>query len=286
MSRNLVKQRFAVVSPDDKRIIDTSELMQQRLEEYNRKQSQKEASSFVAGLKAEEINLPESEENSSQELEPSEMLKRAEKEAVRMLDEAKAEAERILAEAGAKAIDIQEEARNLAEVEKAKVYADAKQSGYNEGIQQAMLEGEAAKQEYMNKEREAIAYYQQQIDLLEPQLVDVITEIYEHIFHVELHSYREILSFLISSAIRKNDGGHEFIIHVSKEDYPYINMQKKQIIASAVAGSSTVEILEDITLSKNDCMIETENGIFDCGLGTQMAELKRRLQLLSWTKEE
>ena len=73
----------------------------------------------------------------------------------------------------------------------------------------------------------------------------------------------------------KNRGQPSFLVHVSKEDYPYVSMQKKQIMAGATAPNSTVEIVEDMTLGKGECMIETESGIFDCGLGTQLSELRR-----------
>ena len=63
-------------------------------------------------------------------------------------------------------------------------------------------------------------------------------------------------------------------------------MQRKQLLTSAVAGNSTVDIVEDLTLAKNECIIETDGGIFDCGLGTQLAELKQKLMLLAWSKEE
>ena len=39
--------------------------------------------------------------------------------------------------------------------------------------------------------------------------------------------------------------------HCSKEDYPYVSMQKKQIMAGATAPNSTVEIVEDMTLALN-----------------------------------
>ena len=47
--------------------------------------------------------------------------------------------------------------------------------------------------------------------------------------------------------------------------------------------NATLEIVEDRTLNKNECLIETEDGIFDCSLSTQLTELKRKLQLLSYT---
>ena len=286
LSSNLVKQMFTVVSTEDKRVIDTSTLIQQRLEEYNQQQREKESKGFVAGLRAEEVVLPDDEESGMEQMDGDVLLEHAGQEAKRILEQAREEADNIVAQAQAKALQMCEDAKTQAEVEKNKVISEARQAGYNEGLNQARMEGEAARQEFLRKEKEVEAFYQQQIDVLEPQLVDVITGIYEHIFHVELRSYREILTFLISSTLRKIDGSHDFIIHVSKEDYPYVNMQKKQIVAGAVSSNCNVEILEDIALSKNDCLIETENGIFDCGLGTQMSELKQKIKLLSWVKEE
>ena len=43
-----------------------------------------------------------------------------------------------------------------------------------------------------------------------------------------------------------------------------------------------VELLEDVTLGKNECMIETGNGVFDCSLGTQLEALNEELRLLSY----
>ena len=123
---------------------------------------------------------------------------------------------------------------------------------------------------------------QKRLDELEPEFVDTITGIYEHIFHVDLHSYREVLCYLISTTMRKSEDNRSFLIHVSKEDYPYVSMQKKQISAGAAAPNATVEIVKDITLGKGECLIETEGGIFDCGLGTQLSELRQKLKLLSY----
>ena len=61
-------------------------------------------------------------------------------------------------------------------------------------------------------------------------------------------------------------------------------MQKKALL-TGVAHAANVEIIEDMTLSEGECLIETGGGIFDCGLGTQLAGLKKELKLLSYTKE-
>ncbi len=128
--------------------------------------------------------------------------------------------------------------------------------------------------------------YSALIDELEPQFIDTITAVYNHIFQVELESERNILVHLIETTLRKVESSRTFIVHVSKDDYPYVNMQKKDLSEGAVGGRGVLEVVEDITLHKNECMIETDGGVFDCGLGTQLDELTKRLKLLSFSKNE
>lgn len=211
---------------------------------------------------------------------------KAQDDAKEILEQARAEAQALLAQAREEAEQICSKAREEAASEKAQVLSQARQQGYQEGLVKAQAHEGAMEQEYLEKAQNLEEAYQQQIDILEPQFVDTITGIYEHIFQIELSSYREILTSLISTVLHKLEGSRSFIIHVSKEDYAYVSMQKKQLLAGAVSENTVVDVVEDLTLGKNDCMIETENGIFDCGLGTQLSELRRQLMLLAWTKEE
>ncbi len=278
VSNGLVKQVFTVVQSEEKRVIDAGEVMQMREERLARWRAEDEAG-FVSGLAAEEVELPQGEGG-----EESNVIKSRES-ADQIMENAQAAAQTALAAAQAEAQRIQEEARALAETEKNRIFDEAKQQGYSEGFAEAQKQADAARQEYQEKAAELDLAYQQQIEELEPRMVETISAIYEHIFHVELGSYREILANLISDTLRKIEGGHEFLIHVSKEDYPYVSMQKKQITAGVVSANCNVEVVEDLTLGKNECLIEAESGIYDCGLGTQLEELKRKLMLLAWQRE-
>ena len=175
-----------------------------------------------------------------------------------------------------------QEARAQAEAEKQSVLEQAKTRGLQEAEAAAAQMETKRAAEFQKKTASLEAEYQKKMDELEPQFVDTITGIYEHIFHLDLHSYREVLCYLIASTMRRTEDSKSFLIHVSKEDYPYVSMQKKQIMSEAASPNSTVEIIEDQTLGKGECMIETEIGIFDCGLGTQLSELRQKLKLLSY----
>ncbi len=297
LSRNLVKQVFTVTVSDEKRVIDTNGVLRQRREmaELQEKQPMKEG--FVSGLAAETIEV-----SSAGESESGNVIK-ANEEAKRIESQAREQAESLLAQAREEAENIRREAvgrvtgdpvallapDNATAEQKEQIRETARKQGHNEGLTQAKAQAEAqveaVKKEYQVKEKQLEAFYQQQLQELEPRLVDAITEIYQHFFHVELSSYRDILTYLITAAMRKADGSRSFTIRVSREDYPYVSMQKKQIITEGGAGSCAVEVTEDMSLEKNECLIETDGGIFDCGLGTQLAELKQKLALLSWSRE-
>lgn len=272
LSRNLVKQMFMTIPQEEnKRVIDNNALIRKRIGISSAPEG------FVSGLAAEVVEVSGDDEGAN--------IIKAREDVDALMEQAREDAEAILSDARTEAIHIREDARAQANIEKNQILAQAHQQGYEDGRSQAQEQVAAIEREYQEKARQLEAEYQQQIDVLEPQFIDTITGIYEQVFHVDLGSYREVLVHLISAAIRRLEGNHEFMIHVSKEDYPYVSMQKKQALAGAVSAGCSIDVVEDSTLNKNECMIETEGGIYDCGLDTQMTELRRRLQLLSWSQQ-
>ena len=298
MSRNLVKH-FFTTDTEEKRVIDTEELLRSRqaadvVEEPVR---QPDSDGFLAGLDAKEIDVSFGEDQAGNVLKVQEEILaqeeileqekiRVQEEIRTMLEQAQADAQAILDDAQRKASGILEAAKAQAEAEKTNVLEQARKQGYEAGQAKANSELNTAKLKLDENARQLEEEYQRQLNELEPKFVDTITSVYEHIFRVELGSYREILEYLISNTMHRLEAGQNFLIHVSKEDYSYVSMQKKQILSGAVSAGDTVDVVEDITLKKNECLIETDGGIFDCGLGTQLSELKKRLMLLAWSREE
>lgn len=293
MSSNLLKFGYTNLQQSDKRIIDTNTLVAKRIEELAKsmptslkpKVTEEETDGFVSGLMADEINVDGlfAEEQADGSVFGNVIKENAE-DAEKIVSRANEDARTIIEKAQQESVQILESARKRAEEEKVEILAQARQQGYDEGKRQAEEEWASMQQELQNKAMQLEEDYQNRIQELEPLFVDAITGVYEHVFRVELGSYREILVYLIESTIRNVEGGREFIVHVSKEDYPFVSMQKKQIMTGTPSANSTVEIIEDLTLGKNECLIETEGGIFDCGLGTQMEELGRKLRLLAYGK--
>ena len=282
MSSNLLKRGFTKLVEEDARVINTNDLVAKRIRELSVKMQQGEGTGFVSGLTADKVDSLVADTETEGDPQTSGNVIKAGEDLQKLKEDAEAEARRILEDAKAQAESILQEAKEQAEARKADVLEQARQQGQQEAKAEADRAEAQRTSEYQKKLAGLDAEYQKRIDELEPEFVDTITGIYEYIFHVDLHSYREVLCYLISSTMRKTEDNRSFLVHVSKEDYPYVSMQKRQIMAEATAPNSTVEIVEDMTLGKGECLIETDNGIFDCGLGTQLSELRQKLKLLSY----
>lgn len=208
-------------------------------------------------------------------LQGGQILKEAQQQAERFAEEMKQQAQFEIE-------NMKKEAADRLAVEKERILLETRELGYQDGLERGKKETEAVKRELEEEGKRLRAQYDSLVEQLEPQFIDTLCGIYEHIFHVELSNYKDIIVHLIADTLRKTDGAKNYIVHVSKEDYPYVSMQKKQLAAGT--GSSLLEVVEDITLSKNQALIETDGGIFDCSLGTQLEELGKKLRLLSYEK--
>lgn len=217
---------------------------------------------FSPGVAAEQVPL-EAYEGPS----PEEILEAARKEAEEILQRAGAEAEVI---------------RNQAKEEG---FREGQKTGYEEAIRQGQEEIAVKEQELSEKERLLEKTYQERIKELEPEFVDILTGIYEHIFKVNLKQEKGMIVHLLEVNMGRMGTGRDFIVHVSREDYEAVSAKKEEIRQFVQGKEATLEVIEDMTLAQSECMIETAGGIFDCSLGVQLEELSKQLQLLSYERD-
>lgn len=279
---NLIKRSYFSCNGDEKRIIDSNELVAERIEQLAETLNKSDGDSgfapdgFAEGIDAETVDALLSDGEDAGGVIKSQPVSNA---------EASETAQSIINDANDQAAAIIEDARAQAEAEKASIYDEAKRAGHDDGYAAGMAECDAMKAELDEKSRSLDEVYANKCDELEPMFIDTLTDIYEHIFHVRFADSKEIIFYLIQDAVRKIDSNTNFIIHVSKDDYGFVSMQKKELL-SGLSNADTAEIVEDMTLNANECFIETGAGIFDCSLETQLAGLKRELRLLSYHKED
>lgn len=281
---NLYKSGWVVMN-EDVRVIDVNDLIKKRLQESASARSSDsgfsprgENGGFSSGLEAEKIDAlldPDSEgtvlkNNALEELEAvNQELEAARGE----LEQVKEETGRMLTEAN---VQIEQMRKNALE--------EAKAQGYREGFDKGLAEARAEKNVYLNRQAQLEEEYRQKIEELEPEFIETLTGIYEHIFKVDLSTYHDLVVHLLVDAMQKTDSARHYIVHVSKQDYPAVSGAKERILEETGTLPANLEIISDMTLSVSQCMIETEDGIYDCSLGTELEELRRKLMLLTYKK--
>ena len=277
------------MNPTEARVIDTNAMVESKLKELSFKLAAETdgdagfTEGFVQGIKAEQVTELIGERLESISEEPENTIPESElllQQAQEEIENMKAQA---LAEIEEARVQVIEEARKLGFQEG---FAQGEQEGYEKGHVDGLNSVAEEREEVLREASVRIAQmedeYQKKIDELEPQFIEMLTGIYEHIFHVSLKNSRDLVVYLIANTMRNLEGSNGFLIHVSKEDYPFVSMQKKELVKGTGISVDDIDILEDATLGRSECMIETGNGVFDCGLGTQLEALNEELRLLSY----
>jgi len=286
LSSNLLKSGHVVLHEEGKRIIDSNEQMEIKINHLREimKNEMKDAESenrFAEGLDAFAVEalLEDSDHTEDMAGMPLSNVIKAEPAyngptPEEIAEEARVKADSMLANAAREAEEI-------------------RQNAYQEGFQKGLEAGQQEAQKFLTSETEKLqelqnqleTEYQKQVDELEPVMIDTLTDIYEHVFKTDLSRFQSVILYSLQNIIAGSDMNRDFIIHISPEDYLYLS-EKRETIMEMVSESATVEIIKDITLSQGQCMVETGGGIFDCSIDTQLEGLAKELRLLSFNKNK
>ncbi len=218
---------------------------------------------------ADTIMQDEEEETVDYGPAKEEILAEAHEEAQRIIDDANAQAEEILNAAQLNA----DAMRNLAR-------QDGEKEGYNEGTQRAARELQES-QSNMQAEIQRIEneYMQKQIEM-EREIVEMCLPVFEHVFDAELSGKKDVLYHLLDHCIMKIERTGQMQIKVSDANAEFIK-GKKEEIQGKVGAEVGLDIIADPLLNDSQCIIETDGGIFDCSIDTELDNLIREIRALS-----
>ena len=258
---NLYKQWFVQTDSEKTRVINSNAIIAERMDKpvLTAQNPQAKNREYVDGF-AEGI-VAENEGN----------VIKAEPE-VDYVAQAKEEAERILAEAKKQAESVVAQAREEADsIEKA-----ARSKGYQDGKEQLNQELDTLRGQLEESDRD----YNDRRKHMEKDLVDVITTVFERVFHIQFADKKDILMHLIEDAILNIEDDKRFRVKVAETNVLFLEHHKEEIL-DRVGHDIELEILADSTMEGNDCIIETDSGVFNCSLGAQLENLIKDIRSLS-----
>ena len=287
---NLFKAGFVSYDQSEARIIDSNELANQKIEafqemELKRQRAQMatdepayegaEGDDFIPGIDMEQLSqLTEDQSMLESVPDPQFDMEAMQAEIDLKLQQAQEQADMIINNAHQQAQEIMASAQQ-----------QGHQEGYDAGYQEGVAAAEALQADFEQQKEDLEKQYQQIVDELEPEMVDVLTQIYEHVFNIELREDKGIILHLLKSALSRIEPGNDLIVHISSDDYDDVMEQKDELDACITSPNTTMEIIEDPLLKENECMIESDSGVFDCSLGVELSEITRKLKLLSFDRK-
>ena len=196
-------------------------------------------------------------------------LEQLKKEAEDVLSDAREEVKKLLAGAKVDAEEIRKQA-----------YAD----GLRQGEQKAKEKYDSMKVGLEAEVKRQKEDYERQVSELEPTFAEILIKLLEKLTGVLLAEKQGIIAYLLEQAIRGIEPGMTYLVHVSAEDFPLANSKKGELLRDLKEGA-VLEIIEDRTMQKGQCIIDTDSRIFDCGIDTQMKNLAGDLRLLAGGRE-
>lgn len=275
---NIVKS-FYINSGEDKRVIDYNALVQEkiRIAEEARK------TNFADEINSDEESEAEGFEDSFTLGLNAEVVEVSEGALAQLMaeqEQAQITADDIIAQANSEAERIMRNAKKEADAMWEKAYAEAKRNGYDAGIKEGCAEVDRMRNEFLKEKKQQQSEYVELLENMERDLVGVMLEVFEKVTKVLSADKKDIMVHLIDNALNHIESSREFVIRVSKDDYQFVT-KHREFLQEAVPQNGSLEIVKDATLERNQCLIETDGGVFDCGLDVQLENLIMDVKALS-----
>lgn len=267
---NLLKYNSFVVKDADSYVIDSNQKVIDKINSIKKNivttnvlsPNPPDADGFVSGLSAQVVEELTEDETAAAQEEISVQTQE-------ILDNARREGEEIVAQA-------HREAEQFINIMKNEGY----EQGLKDGAEAVEEQKRKLEEEYQAKKQQLDKEYQKKVADIEPMLVDTFIKVFSNVTHTVAEDKKDMIIYLINSVMGNADAGKEFIIHVSPDDYRF-TINNQNLITGAISKEVQIEISEDANLKKNECLIETESGVFDCSLDVQLNNLIKDIKMLS-----
>ncbi len=269
---NLLKSQGIKESGSATRVIDSNEIVQEKIHLFELKLQERQRSQQdeIEGENPEAEFQEGISEDTPEVVEPEIDYKAlAQEEAEQILAQAREQAKQILQQGTQEAEDLRKQA-----------FSQGQEEGYQQGIQQAMEEQKQQENQYQQRMNALNREYQEKQESMEKDLIDVIAQVFEQVFMIQFGDKKELLVHLVENAILHIESSKEFQIKVNEDNYKSL-IDSKEMLQEKVGSGVKLDFILDPLLEKNQCIIETDGGVFDCSLEVQLENLLKDLRTLS-----
>lgn len=160
--------------------------------------------------------------------------------------------------------------KKAAEMERAalEAYEEKRLEGYRDGLEEGKLE-------HAEKMMETILSSVEFIEGIEKTLVKVVNQSLRKIIG-EMDDSERIVA-IVRNALNVVRGQQKVTVRVSPADEEAV-LKAMAAMTSGSSGSSFLTVIADVRLEKDSCILESELGVVDASLSTQLRALENAFQ--------
>ena len=252
----------------------TADDLRREAEQF-KSQWEEEKEKMTAGAKAEAENIINEAQRAA-----FEEVKRKTDEAQVLKQQAEEEAERITADAKVKAAEIENEVRQTLDAER----KDSRDKGCEEGREKGYGEGKAEVQRLIERTQVVLERAQDKrgeiLAETEQEIVDLVLLIARKVIKVISENQRDVIIANVIQALRKVKSKGNVIIRVNMSDMQLATEHKQEFI-KLMENANSIQVVEDSSVDKGGCIIETDFGEIDARISSQLAELESKILEIS-----
>lgn len=235
----------------------------------------KEKEAMIAAARAEaETIIKNAEATAFQE------VKRKSDQAQIERQKAEDEAAEIIQKAQEEAALIEKDARAAFQSE-----ADAAQKeGFTTGHEEGYASGKGEVERLIERLHTVLERAQQKREEIlaetEQQLVDLVLLISRKVIKVLSENQRTVVVSNVVQALRKVKGRGDITIRVNIADLKLTSEHTKDFL-KLIEGAKNISVMEDSSVDRGGCIIETDFGEIDARISSQMSELEQKILEMS-----
>ena len=196
----------------------------------------------------------------------------AETEVAKIKAEAQAEAERIIAEAQA---------------ERDKIINEAKKQGYDTGYEAGYQDGQKEAERLVERMHSILDNVMKRREEIlsetEYQIVELVVLMARKVVKIISENQKTVIMNNVLQALKKVKGRGDVTIRVNLADAK-LTTEHIQDFIDRVEAVKGITVVEDTTVEKGGCIVETDFGAIDARISSQLTELEQKIMEISPVK--
>jgi len=279
---NLTMQKVDIAPPDNG-VEEIEEI--EEVEEYTGPTAddlRREAEEFKTAWEQEKATMI-----SAAQAEADEIIKNSEKvafervkseneEAQKIRERAQEEAEKILEEARLKSQKAEEDTNSRL----AKIEEEASEKGFAKGYEKGYQEGQGEVERLIGRIRVIVnKIIERRNDIIEgaeTQIINLVLLVAKKVIKVISENQKNVVINNVLQGLRKLKTRGDVIVRVNMADLK-ITSERVQDFLKQVENVSAISVMEDTTVDKGGCIIETDFGQVDARISSQLNEIEEKI---------